>query len=215
MAYKIVFFAFFDFSSSPQAVTNIKKAQTAINRNPNAASIWSKFTIGAKIFIQKSHPKLLPIISLSLLNIRVFHTEKAICITNIPTEVHIMLFLHFLTFSSSLDEKRSFSTPTIRNNIATPIKKFFIWKAIVVKAQSIPSEPLPESLKKKLRNGPIKLFSSSLEWPLSLIFTSLTLLSVFHAADRLPRDKNSENNTKIIRINIIRKDNLFQYIETM
>jgi hypothetical protein len=122
----IVFFAFFAFSSSPQAVTSIKNAQHAIKRNPNAASICSRFTIGAKIFTQKSQPKLLPTTSLALVSMSASHTEKAICITNIPTEVQIILDFHFFTLSSSLDENSSLITPTIRNNIATAMKKFLI-----------------------------------------------------------------------------------------
>jgi hypothetical protein len=126
IAYKIVFFDFFAFSSSPQAVTRIKNAQTAINKNPNDASIWRRFTIGANILIHISHPRELHTISLVFLSIRVLHTEKAVCITNMPTDTHIIFHFHFFTSSSPLDENKSLITPIIRKITAIAIKKFLI-----------------------------------------------------------------------------------------
>lgn len=126
IAYKIVFFDFFAFSSSPQAVIRIKNAQTAINKNPNDASIWRRFTIGANILIHISHQRELHTMSLVFLSISVLHTENAVCITNIPTDTHIIFPFHFLISSSPFDEKSSLITPIIRKITAMAIKKFLI-----------------------------------------------------------------------------------------
>jgi hypothetical protein len=141
IAYMIVLFDFLIFSSSPPADTLMKNAHTAIKRNPKAASICSRLTMGEKIFTQNSHPRELPMVAAAFFRMSVFHTENAICITNIPTDTHMMLFLHFFVSSSSLDEKRRRITPIMRNMTAIAMKKFLIWNAIVVNAPRTQSEP--------------------------------------------------------------------------
>lgn len=178
----------------------IKNAQTAIKRKPNAASICNRFTIGENILIQNSQPRVLQIRSESLFNIRVFHTENEICITNIPIDVQMILDFHFLTLSSSFDEKRRLMTPIIKNITAIPIKKFLIWKAIVVNTPIIHSDPPSPGVKKNHLTGPIKESRVSLLLPVSPTTTVLTLLSTVFAADTSPVPKNSETNRRIIRI---------------
>ena len=68
---------------------------------------------------------------------------------NIPTEVQMIFDFHFLTLSSSLDEKRSLSIPIMRNKTAMAIKKFLIWNATVVKLPIIQSDPYSHAEKKK------------------------------------------------------------------
>lgn len=195
----MVFFDFFAFSSSPQAVTSMKNAQTAIKRNPNPASIWSRFTIGENILIQNSQPRRLPITAESVLRLRVFHTENAICITKIPTEVQIIFDFHFFTFSSSLDEKRSLMTPIIKKITAIAMKKFLIWNAIVVKASITPSDPQALGEKKKERTGPINVSSVSFWFQVSPTRTSRILLSTANVAPIL-RDRDTKR--RIIRVSI-------------
>lgn len=197
----MVFFDFFAFSSSPQAVTSIKNAQTAIKRNPNPASIWRRFTIGENILIQNSQPRRLPITAESVLRLRVFHTENAICITKIPTEVQIIFDFHFFTFSSSLDEKRSLMTPIIKKITAIAMKKFLIWNAIVVNASITPSDPQVLGKKKNERRlQASKKEESSL---LSVVHqptrTSRILLST---ANVVPILRNREIKRRIIRVSI-------------
>ncbi len=178
----------------------IKNAQTAIKRKPNAASICRRFTIGENILIQNSQPRVLQIRSESLFNIRVFHTENEICITNIPIDVQMILDFHFLTLSSSFDENRSLIIPIIKNITAIPIKKFLIWKAIVVNTPIIPSDQPSPGVKKNHLTGLTKESRVSLLLPVSPTTTVLTLLSTVFAADTNPILKNREANRRIIRI---------------
>lgn len=136
----------------------------------------------------------------SFLSTRVFHTENDICMTNIPIEVQMILDFHFFTLSSSFDEKRSLMIPIMRNITAIAIKKFLIWKAIVVKTPIIPSDQPSPGVKKNDLTGPIKESSTSLLFPVSPTTTSLTLLSTVFAADTNPILKNRETSRKIIRI---------------
>ena len=200
----IVLFDFLTRSSSPAADTRVKNAHTAIRRNPNAASIWRRLTIGEKIFTQNSHPRELPIVAVEDLSMRVFHTENAICITNIPTEIQMILFLHFLVSSSSLDEKRRRITPTMRNMTAIAIKKFLIWNAIVVNAPRIHSEPEDPAEKKNQRIGLAKLSSSVLGLLVDVIVASRTLIS--RGAPETISDRHSRAKRPIkIRIHIEKK----------
>jgi hypothetical protein len=99
-----------------------------------------------------------------------------------PIEVHIILDFHFFTLSSSFEEKRSLMTPIIKNKPAIIIKKFFIWKAIVVNASITPSDHPELGAKKNQRTGPIKESSVSLFVDFSLICTSRRLLSIAKVA---------------------------------
>lgn len=197
----IVLFDFLIFSSSPAADTRMKKAHTAIARNPKAASIWRRLTIGEKILTQNSHPRELPIVAADDLSMSVFHTENAICITNIPTEIQMILFLHFLVSSSSLDEKRSRITPMMRNMTAIAMKKFLIWNAIVVNAPRTHSEPEAPAEKKNQRIGLAKLSKRLLELLVDVILPSRTLISR-GAAETSPDDNKRVERLRIIRINI-------------
>ncbi len=209
----MVLFDFLIRSSSPAADTRVKNAHTAIRRNPNAASIWRRLTIGEKILTQNSHPRELPTVAAELLRMRVLHTENAICMTNIPTDTQMILFLHFLVSSSSLDEKRRRITPTMRNMTAIAIKKFLIWKAIVVNAPRTPSDPLTPAEKKNERSGLAKssrrLFELLVEERLTsrILLTSLVVeLSVIRgAAETIPDMSMRLMKERKIRIYIEKK----------
>ena len=194
IAYNMLFLDFLTFSSSP-AVAITKKAQIAIAIKPKAANSWRISTIGQKIFTQNSQPRALPTRSAEFVNIRVLHTEKAICIMNIPTEVHIMFHLHFLTLSSSLFEKSNRITPMMRNMAAIAIKKFLILNAIVVKASVIDAD---HGVKKKLDIGDTNSSKSSLLLPVSPTFTSRTLVSI-GAEYAICREKNNAQKIIITR----------------
>ncbi len=171
----MVFLAFLLFSSSPPADTSMKNAHTAINKNPNAASICRRSTTGENILTQNCQPRPLPTVSHTFVRIRVFHTENAICITNIPIDTQMILRFHFLTSSSSLDEKRSLITPMMRNNTATAIKKFLILNAILVNAPSTPFLPVSPGEKKNPRIGETKSFNILLDPLVTPMATSRTL----------------------------------------
>ena len=146
----------------------------------------------------------------------VFHTENAICITNIPTEIQMILFLHFLVSSSSLEEKRSRITPMMRNMTAIAMKKFLIWNAIVVNAPRTHSEPDAPGEKKNPRTGPAKLSRSVLGLLVDVIFTSLILLIsvdvelsvITGAAEAIPDVSRRAMKLRKIRINIEKKYDL-------
>ena len=175
-----------------------------MSRNPNAASIWSKLTIGEKILTQNSQPSELPIVAAEELSMRVFHTENAICMKNIPTDVQMILLRHFLVSSSSLDEKRSRITPMMRNMTAIAMKKFLIWNAIVVNVPRTHSAPDDPAEKKNQRIGLAKLSRSSLELLVEEILTSRTLISR-GAADTSPDANMRAIQPRNIRIYIERK----------
>lgn len=183
-----------------------------MSKNPKAASICNRLTIGEKILIQNSHPRELPIVAQAFLSMSVFHTEKAICITNIPTDIHMILFLHFFVSSSSFDEKRRRITPTMRNMTAIAIKKFLIWNAIVVNVARTQSEPYVPAEKKNQRIGPVKLSRRSFEFSVDPIFDSRTLISfevdqrpIVGAAETIPDVKKRAMKMRKIRINIEEK----------
>jgi hypothetical protein len=135
---------------------------------------------------------------------RVFHTENAICMMNIPTDIQMILFLHFLVSSSSLDEKRSLMTPMMRNMAAIAIKKFLIWNAIVVNVQRTPSAPVADGEKKNDFRGEANDSRRVLELLVVPIVTSRTLRSI-GAAYIIPDSNRNDMKPRKIRINIEKK----------
>lgn len=130
---------------------------------------------------------------------RVFHTENAICMIKIPTDTQIILDLHLLRLSSSLDEKRSLMTPMMRNMTAIAMKKFLIWKAIVVNIPITHSPHAAPGVKKNSRTGEVNSSKRVLEFVVVPRFVSRTLVSS-GTAEVVLAIKKKERKTRIIRV---------------
>jgi hypothetical protein len=102
----------------------------------------------------------------------------------------------------------------MRNIAAIAIKKFLIWKAIVVNVASTHSDPEELAVKKNPRIGPVKLSRRVLELLVVPILLSLTLISlelfaeltlIIGAADTYPDTTKRDRKTRKIRIYIKQK----------
>lgn len=134
-------------------------------------------TMGEKILTHICHPSIDPIPAFVSRMRSTFHTEKAVCITNIPIETHMILDRHFFTASSSDDEKRSLMMAMMRNMTAIAMKKFLILKAIWTKVFIIPGVPVLPGEKKNSCIGMMNSSSTELVLPLVPMSVLRTLIS--------------------------------------